>query len=132
MIDQESSKQKHVSFLCHVNFLPCSLSFVFYLNDNLLVGGRVSSIILIVVLSFLNSYFLQYAYSFHLLICLLLLAFFNCRNLRSTYQMYMKNGNSNRKKKPDALSTSYPPTSYYLQCRTLNFKCNSPIPQHRK
>lgn len=82
--------------------------------------------------SYLFIYFLQYFYSLHSYF-LLLPEFPNCKNLRSKYQMQVKNGNCNKEnKKRDALSTSYPPTSYYLQCRTLNFKCNSPIPQHRK
>lgn len=45
--------------------------------------------------------------------CLQLPEFSNYKTMKGKYQMEMKNANSKEKKKVGALSTSYPPTSYY-------------------
>lgn len=129
-----------ILFLCHVNLLLRYLSFVFYLNNNLLGSGqggeeRLSSTILIACLTFSCIFFSIFIH--FILICLLLPEFSNCKknrgiNIKRKWKMEAVIRKEKKQTKSQSLSTSYPPTLYYLQCRTLNFKCNSPIPQHSK
>lgn len=123
-----------ILFICHVNLLPYYLSFVFYLNDNLTDrGGKGEGVIRNI--DSLSYLFLTHIF-FSTCIHFIFLFVYYHNFLIVEFEEQIPNVNEKmetlKKKHRDALSTSYPPTSCYLQCRPLDFKWNTPIAQHSK